>query len=111
MTNSYRFRVSGFILRKGFFGHYGIPHSVEGVESGLVPFLPRQVPITLVDIGASSGCFAVAVQARCGIRAALLVEPPTPALPGTCRAFREHARGNPGVRGVPTETGRRRWTY
>jgi len=72
--NSWRFRMSG-LLKEKVLGHYGIAYSRSGLEPGLVAFLRPAVPITLVDIGASSGSFAAAVLAHSGIRQALLAEP------------------------------------
>lgn len=55
--------------------HYLIPSSKFGLEPGLVRFLPEGRPITLIDVGASTGSFTDTVQAHCGIRRALLIEP------------------------------------
>lgn len=74
MSHSWRFRLSG-LLKEKILAQYGIAYSRRGLESGLVPFLRPAVPITLVDIGASSGSFAAAVLAHSGIRRALLAEP------------------------------------
>ena len=74
MSNSWRFRLSGLVKDRAL-SHYGIPFSPHGLEPGLVPFLDEGVPITLLDVGASSGSFSAAVLAHCGIRRALLVEP------------------------------------
>jgi len=71
---SLRFRASG-LLKALVFGFYKLPFSRFGLEPGLVPFLPPQSPITMVDVGAASGEFAATVQAHCGLRSALLVEP------------------------------------
>jgi FkbM family methyltransferase len=55
--------------------HYLIPYSDTGLDPGIVRFLKSKAPINLVDIGASSGDFAKAVEIYCGIRHAVLVEP------------------------------------
>src|SRR5262249_1261323 len=55
--------------------HYLIPYSDTGLDPGIVRFLKSKAPINLVDIGASSGEFAKAVEIYCGIRHAVLVEP------------------------------------
>lgn len=69
------------LIREWVLRHYLIPSSRSGLDPGLVPFLPRKTPITLVDVGASSGLFAATLLAHCGVRRALLVEPQ----PGRCR--------------------------
>lgn len=85
------------LFRELILGHYLIPSSRFGLEAGLVPFLARGAPITLIDVGASSGLFTSAVQAHCGIRQALLVEPQ----PRRCR---ELERRFPEPRFVIAET-------
>lgn len=62
-------------LRERVLQHYLVPDSRFGLDAGLVPHLPRQTPITLIDVGASRGEFSAAVLAHCGIKRALLVEP------------------------------------
>lgn len=90
MSHSWRFRLSG-LLKERVLGHYGIPYSSYGLEPGLVPFLTRGEPITLVDVGASSGSFAAGVLAHCGIRRALLAEPQ----PRRCRELEARFAGRP----------------
>lgn len=62
-------------IREWALGHYLVPYSRFGLEPGLVHHLPRKRPVTLCDVGANRGDFAAAVEAHCGIRRALLVEP------------------------------------
>jgi FkbM family methyltransferase len=69
-----RFSLSAAIKER-VMRHYQIPFSCTGLDPGIVNFLPKNAPINLVDIGASSGEFARAVESYCGIRNALLVEP------------------------------------
>ena len=78
-----RFRVSG-VVKRAVLGFYGIPLSRHGIDSGLVPFLREGVPVTLIDVGASSGAFTAAVHAHCGVTRALLAEPQ----PARCHALR-----------------------
>src|SRR5688572_12864330 len=81
---SVRFRMSGPI-RQSVLGALGIPYSRHGLDLGLIPFLPEGQPITLIDIGASSGQFTGTVIDHCGITRALLVE----AQPTRYRELRE----------------------
>jgi FkbM family methyltransferase len=62
-------------IREWALGHYLVPYSRFGLEPGLVHHLPRKRPVTLCDVGANRGDFAAAVEAHCGVRRALLVEP------------------------------------
>lgn len=75
-------RVRDVVLR-----HYLVPYSRFGLDAGLVPHLPRCTPVTLVDIGANRGDFAAAVEAHCGLRSALLVEPQPPLAEGLKARF------------------------
>lgn len=63
------------LLKSAVFSAYGLPFSRAGLDPGLVRFLPAGAPITLIDVGASSGEFTAAVERHCGIRRALLIEP------------------------------------
>jgi len=65
--------------------HYRIPFSRHGVPPGLISSLLGKSPITLIDVGASSGEFAASTQKMCGLRKALLVEPQ----PTRCLQLRE----------------------
>ena len=62
-------------IRERVLRHYLVPYSHVGLDAGLVPHLPRRTAVTLVDIGAHRGEFTAAVEAHCGIRKAVLVEP------------------------------------
>lgn len=62
-------------MRERVLQHYLVPTSRFGLEPGLVGFLARGVPVTLVDVGASSGHFTDTVLRHAGLRRALLVEP------------------------------------
>lgn len=62
-------------LREAVLSHYLVPDSRFGLPSGLVPHLPRRVPVSVVDVGANRGDFSAAVRDHCGLRAALLIEP------------------------------------
>jgi FkbM family methyltransferase len=62
-------------IKERIMRHYLIPFSSTGLESGLVNYLRRNVPINFLDIGASSGEFAQAISDYCGVRHAVLVEP------------------------------------
>jgi FkbM family methyltransferase len=55
--------------------HYLVPDSRFGLDPGLVPHVPRDRPITLVDVGAHQGDFADVIRRHCGLAAAVLVEP------------------------------------
>lgn len=72
------------LVKRAVLGFYGIPHSLHGIDSGLVRFLPAGAPITLIDVGASSGQFTAAIAGHCGVRNAVLAEP----LPERCRELR-----------------------
>jgi hypothetical protein len=55
-------------IKERIMQHYLIPYSDSGLDPGVVAFLKSSAPINLVDIGASSGEFAQAVENYCGIR-------------------------------------------
>ena len=55
--------------------HYHIPFNKEGLDGCFVKFLEKDMPINLVDVGASTGQFAAAIESYCGIRNAVLIEP------------------------------------
>ena len=71
-------------VRQRVLRHYLVPYSRFGLDSGLVPHLAERSPVTLVDIGANRGDFAATIEAHCGIRRALLVEPQ----PARCEELR-----------------------
>jgi len=62
-------------LREWVLTQYGIPFSRFDVPAPLVERFRGRGPITLVDVGASSGDFAANLDKFCGIKHALLVEP------------------------------------
>lgn len=63
------------LIRERVLQHYLVPYSRFGLDAGLVPHLPRNAPVTLIDVGSNRGDFAAAVDAHCGVRKAVLVEP------------------------------------
>ena len=85
---SLRFRASG-LLKERILARYRIPFSRSGLDGALVSFLGADVPVTVVDVGASTGGFLDAVIAYCGVRKAWLIEPQ----PARCRELEEKYRG------------------
>jgi FkbM family methyltransferase len=77
---SLRFRASG-LLKERILARYRIPFSRSGLDGALVSFLSANAPVTVVDVGASTGGFLDAVIAYCGVSKAWLVEPQ----PARCR--------------------------
>lgn len=69
-----RLRLKEYILRRiniGFSRHFVL----AGLESGFVPFQKPQKPLNLIDVGSCSGQFAKAIEAYCGVKKGLLIEP------------------------------------
>jgi FkbM family methyltransferase len=54
---------------------FNIPMSRFDVPISLMKVLPRKRPITLIDLGASTGSFTSVLDRYCGIKKALLIEP------------------------------------
>lgn len=86
--SSLRFRISG-LLKERIMARYGIPFSRSGLDGPLVSFLSAEQPVSVIDIGASTGGFLDAVAAYCGVRQAWLIEPQ----PKRCRDLEEKYRG------------------
>ena len=71
-------------IKERIMRHYLIPFSRFGVEPGLVEFLRPSGPINYVDVGASSGFFAEAIQRQYGVERGVLIEPQ----PARCEELR-----------------------
>jgi FkbM family methyltransferase len=72
--NSIRQYVS-LAVRERLFRRWGIPFSRYGVAPGVVQFLSTTGPISYVDVGASSGEVAEAIDKHYGVRRGILIEP------------------------------------
>jgi FkbM family methyltransferase len=62
-------------VRERLFRRWGIPFSRYGVDPGVVQFLLATGPISYVDVGASSGWVAEAIDKHYGVRRGILIEP------------------------------------
>jgi FkbM family methyltransferase len=93
---------SGFKLRlrEWMLTQYGIPFSRFDIPAPLVAHFRGSGPITIVDVGASSGEFVHSMSRFCGIRQALLVEP----IPYRCQELR--TRFTTGIHVVCAAAGR-----
>ena len=72
-------------IREGLCRRWGIPFSRYGVDAAIVQFLLPTGPINYVDVGASSGWTAEAIDKHYGIRRGLLIEPQ----PARCAELRQ----------------------
>ena len=72
-------------VRERLFRRWGIPFSRYGVDPGIVRFLSKTGPIGYVDVGASSGGVADAIDKHYGIRRGILIEPQ----PARCAELRQ----------------------
>lgn len=71
-------------LREWILTGYGVPFSRFDVPGILVAHFRGCGPVSLVDVGASSGGFVHSIDKFCGIRQALLIEP----IPNRCAQLR-----------------------
>jgi FkbM family methyltransferase len=83
-----RFLMSG-LLKERILARYRIPFSRSGLDGSLVSVLSAAEPVTVVDVGASTGGFLDAVIAYCGVRKAWLIEPQ----PARCRELEDKYQG------------------
>lgn len=74
LMGSFRQRIS-MALREKVLQHYLIPSNRYGVPRGLVEALSPSRPVSLVDVGASNGDFAMSIRNHFGLSRALVVEP------------------------------------
>ncbi|MEH1788133.1 MAG: FkbM family methyltransferase [Nostoc sp.] len=67
-------RLKPFVKEK-IYHKLGLPYSHDGVPASISKYLPKNTPITLVDIGAHDGWFTLALDKYCGVSQGLLIEP------------------------------------
>jgi FkbM family methyltransferase len=72
-------------IRERILRRWGFPFSRHGVPPAILSFLRPSGPIAFIDIGASAGDVAKALDSHYGTRRALLVEPQ----PDRCEALRQ----------------------
>jgi FkbM family methyltransferase len=89
------------LIREKVLSHYLVPDSRFGLPAGLVPHLPRQVPVSLVDVGANRGEFAASVRAHCGLNGALLIEPQPDLAALLSKEFQDAKVANAAVSNAP----------
>jgi FkbM family methyltransferase len=80
---SIRRRVS-LAVRERACRRWGIPFSRYGLDPGIVRFLKRSEPLNFIDVGASAGDVAAAVDAHYGVKQGVLIEPQ----PSRCEQLR-----------------------
>ena len=78
-------------LREWVLTQYRIPFSRFDVPGPLIERFRNNGPITLIDIGASSGEFAASLDRFCGVKEALLIEP----IPARCGELKRRFEGRP----------------
>jgi FkbM family methyltransferase len=76
-------------LREWVLTQYGIPYSRFDISGPLVTYLRGRGPISLIDVGASSGDFSESIIKFCGVRKGLLIEP----IPRRCEELRAKFTG------------------
>jgi FkbM family methyltransferase len=78
-------RYVSLAIRERLFRRWGIPFSRYGVDPGIVKFLSAAGPISYIDVGASSGWVAEAIDRHYGIKRGILIEPQ----PARCAELRQ----------------------
>jgi FkbM family methyltransferase len=78
-------------LREWVLTQYRIPFSRFGVPPVLVGYLRGHAPVSLIDIGASSGEFTETLSKVCPLRDALLIEP----IPKRCQELKSRFADRP----------------
>ncbi|MEH2411371.1 FkbM family methyltransferase [Nostoc sp.] len=67
-------RLKPFVKEK-IYNKLGLLYSHDGLPVCILKYLPKNTPITLVDIGAHDGWFTIALDKYCGVSQGLLIEP------------------------------------
>lgn len=83
-----RHLISG-LIRERVLQRWGIPFSRHGIDPGMVRFFHPREPIAYIDVGASVGDVAAAIQKQYGIKRGILIEPQ----PARCRQLRQRFDG------------------
>src|SRR5579871_1343176 len=61
-------------VKENVAGALNIPLTRYGLPVAVMKALPRRQPITMIDLGASTGAFTLSIDRYCGIRKAFLIE-------------------------------------
>jgi len=80
---SIRRRVS-LAVREHMCRRWGIPFNRYGLDPGVSRFLRKSGPLNYIDVGASEGSVAAAVDAQYGVKQGILIEPQ----PSRCEQLR-----------------------